>query len=119
MTWRLEFEAPAPGKQNDLTDWKRNIAAAAQEALLVSGLTACDVPLSIDAEYYIDRPRSAKRTARHVTNPGSFALTLVVRDGLRGIIYPGKREGHIVRCDVSKEYTDGPGYVRIIIEESV
>ena len=117
MTWQLSFEADPIGEKADLTAWKRGIAMAAQEAMLLKQLRQFDGPLSIHATFNLTRPRSAAKTAKAITRPGGFDLAKIVDDGLRGIIYPSTRGGQIVRCDIEKRWVDGPGSVLVVIWE--
>ncbi len=117
MTWQLSFEADPIGKKADSTAWKRGIAMAAQEAMLLKQLRQFDGPLSISAAFNLTRPRSVAKTAKAITRPGGFDLAKIVDDGLRGIIYPSTRGGQIVRCDIEKRWVDGPGSVLIAIWE--
>ena len=117
MTWHLTFTAEPFGKKTDLTAWKRGIAMTAQAAMMDARLRQFDGPLSINATFNLTRPRSAAKTAKAITRPGGFDLAKIVDDGLRGIIYPSTRGGQIVRCNVDKAYTDGPGSVVVTIAE--
>jgi Holliday junction resolvase RusA-like endonuclease len=64
-----------------LKPWRQEIAGTAQAAMSESQLDIMnDVPLSIEAAFYFEKPRSAKKSLRHkITKPDSDKL-------LRGLL---------------------------------
>jgi len=117
MTWKLMFTACPFGPKHDLTAWKRGIASAAQEALLISGLKQPDRAIRIEAEFRFRRPKSTKATARPTSRPDVEQLTKLVNSSLSGIIYPSKRSGLPVGLSVGKDYAIDAPYVQIVITE--
>ena len=92
-----------PGDPKRMRTWSSDIATATQEAMMQNGITQSNMPLKVHAIFVLPRAKhTPKSREHHLTAPGSFALAGIVREGLKGILYPSTREGTITQIIVEK-----------------
>jgi len=87
-----------------LKPWRQEIAGTAQVAMIESKLSLLeDVPLSIKALFFFEKPRSAKKSLRHkITKPDADKLLRGLLDSLTGIVF--RDDAQITTCYVRKEF---------------
>ena len=96
-----------PGDPKRMRTWSNDIATATQEAMMQNDIKQSNTPLKVHAIFVLPRAKhTPKSREHHLTAPGSFALAGIVRDGLKGILYPSTREGTITRIIVEKALGD-------------
>lgn len=84
-----------------LRDWRNLIASAARDEM--KGLPPLDTAVSVDAVFYLPRPKSVKRESPTV-KPDLDKLTRALLDGLTSIVY--RDDAQVVAVSAQKAYVD-------------
>jgi Holliday junction resolvase RusA-like endonuclease len=90
--------------------WKLEVEVAAIQAM--GERPAYDEPLVAAFLFGMPRPKTVKRELPSV-RPDTTKLIRAVEDACTGIVW--KDDALIVMQHASKMYTDGPGFVRVIV----
>ena len=100
-----------PGTANE---WKAALAAQVGAAMAEAGLSPhkVSVPISVDLDFYMPRPKShvcksglrSSAPRAHLSKPDLDNLVKTL-DGLHGVLFEDDRS--IVRLTASKQYADG------------
>jgi Holliday junction resolvase RusA-like endonuclease len=87
-----------------LKPWRQEIAGTAQVAMNESKIGLLEnVPLAIEAAFFFDKPKSAKKSLLHkITKPDADKLLRGLLDALTGIVF--KDDAQIVQCIVRKGF---------------
>jgi Holliday junction resolvase RusA-like endonuclease len=87
-----------------LKPWRQEVAGTAQVAMSESKIGLLEnVPLAIDARFYFEKPKSAKKSLQHkITKPDADKLLRGLLDSLTGIVF--RDDAQIVQCIVRKEF---------------
>lgn len=99
-----------------LKPWRQDVAGTAIQHLLTPGPTPMygpHIPVTLTADFYFTKPKSAKRIAM-TTRPDSSKLLRAIEDALIGIVYAD--DSQIVDTRIRKHY-GGPDRVEITVEE--
>lgn len=84
-----------------LKDWRNLISSAAREEM--KGLPPLDTAVSVDAVFFLPRPKSVKRAAP-IVKPDLDKLARALLDGLTNVVY--RDDAQVVAVSVQKAYVD-------------
>jgi crossover junction endodeoxyribonuclease RusA len=111
--WKRAIITSANSK---LKPWRQEIAGIAQVAMSESKIGLLEgVPLSVNADFFFDKPRSAKKSLRHkITKPDADKLLRGLLDSLTGICF--KDDAQVVNCTINKKF-GLPARVEVSVRE--
>jgi crossover junction endodeoxyribonuclease RusA len=87
-----------------LKPWRQEIAGVAQSAMRLSNFGLLEnVPVAVEAAFYFDKPKSAKKSLKYkITKPDCDKLLRGLFDALTGIVF--KDDAQIVECSLRKDF---------------
>jgi crossover junction endodeoxyribonuclease RusA len=87
-----------------LKPWRQEIAGTALAAMAESKIGLLEkVPISIDASFFFDKPKSAKKSLWYkITKPDLDKLLRGLLDGMTGIVFGD--DSQVIECRVSKHF---------------
>jgi crossover junction endodeoxyribonuclease RusA len=99
-----------------LKPWRQEIAGTAQAIMNSSKIGLLeDVPLSIEASFFFDKPKSAKKSLRYkITKPDVDKLVRGLFDALTGIVF---RDDAQIVTSISHKRFGVPSRVEVSISE--
>lgn len=99
--WKRAIITSANAK---LKPWRQEVAGTAQVAMSQSKIGLLEnVPLSIEAVFFFEKPKSAKKSLLcKITKPDLDKLLRGLLDSLTGIVF--RDDAQIVACNVRKEF---------------
>jgi len=106
-----------PSESKRMRTWSNDIATATQDAMMQNDIKQSNTPLKVHAVFILPRAKHMpKSREHHLTAPGSFVLAGIVREGLKGILYPSTREGTITQIIIEKTLCDPCQDMEIIMD---
>jgi Holliday junction resolvase RusA-like endonuclease len=97
-----------------LKPWRQEIAGVALNAMRESKIGLLEgVPIAILAEFFFDKPKSAKKSVLNkITKPDLDKLLRGLLDSLTGIIF--KDDSQVVLCNIRKTF-GSPSRVEVMV----
>ena len=94
-----------------LVPWRRRAFLAARDAMVRARVLTLDGPVSVDARFVVERPKSAKKRAHPHTKPDLDKLCRALGDALTGVVVTD--DSRIVEWRARKEYGEPRTEVRV------
>jgi len=82
--------------------WRQQITGTALASMNGQKKFTRDTPVRVDAVFYFERPKSARKRLGKTTKPDLDKLLRALLDSLTGVLF--EDDSQVVQCNVSKEY---------------